>query len=63
MFLVAKDTTFLLSDVYSSWSVMHWLCVSHVQAILQVVDKIPTIATQLKIIATVKATRQGGDGE
>ena len=26
-------------------------------------DKIPTIATQLKIIAAVKATRQGGDGE
>ena len=33
------------------------------QAILQVVDKIPTIATQLKIIAAVKATRQGGDGK
>ena len=33
------------------------------QAILQVVDKIPTIGTQLKIIAAVKATRQGGDGE
>jgi hypothetical protein len=33
------------------------------QAILQVVDKIPTIATQLKIITAVKATRQGGDGE
>ena len=32
------------------------------QAVLQVVDKLPTIATQLKIIATVKATRQGGDG-
>ena len=32
------------------------------QTILQVVDKIPTIATQLKIIAAVKATRQGGDG-
>ena len=27
------------------------------------VDKIPTIATQLKIITAVKATRQGGDGE
>ena len=33
------------------------------QAVLQVVDKIPTIATQLKIIAAVKATRQGGDGK
>jgi vinculin len=33
------------------------------RAILQVVDKIPTIATQLKIIAAVKATRQGGDDE
>lgn len=33
------------------------------QSILQVVDKIPTIATQLKIITAVKATRQGGDGE
>ena len=33
------------------------------QAVLQVVDKIPTISTQLKIIAAVKATRQGGDGE
>ena len=32
------------------------------QAVLQVVDKIPTISTQLKIIAAVKATRQGGDG-
>ncbi len=30
---------------------------------MQVVDKIPTIATQLKIIAAVKATRQGGDGK
>ena len=29
------------------------------QAILQVIDKIPTISTQLKIIATVKATRSG----
>ncbi len=27
------------------------------------VDKLPTISTQLKIIAAVKATRQGGDGE
>jgi hypothetical protein len=35
----------------------------YIQAVLQVVDKIPTIATQLKIIAAVKATRQGGDGE
>lgn len=33
------------------------------RAILQVVDKIPTIGTQLKIIAAVKATRQGGDDE
>ena len=33
------------------------------QAVLQVVDKIPTIATQLKIIAAVKATRQGGNGK
>ena len=33
------------------------------QAVLQVVDKLPTISTQLKIIAAVKATRQGGDGE
>ena len=32
------------------------------QTLLQVVDAIPTIATQLKIIAAVKATRQGGDG-
>jgi len=31
--------------------------------VLQVVDKLPTISTQLKIIAAVKATRQGGDGE
>lgn len=35
----------------------------NIQAVLQVVDKIPTIATQLKIIAAVKATRQGGDGK
>ena len=34
-----------------------------VQAVLQVVDKLPTISTQLKIIAAVKATRQGGDGK
>ena len=27
------------------------------------VDKLPTISTQLKIIATVKASRQGGDGK
>ena len=27
------------------------------------VDKLPTIGTQLKIIAAVKATRAGGDGE
>ena len=33
------------------------------QAVLQVVDKLPTISTQLKIIAAVKATRQGGDGK
>jgi vinculin len=33
------------------------------RAILQVVDKIPTISTQLKIIATVKATRSGDDPE
>ena len=32
------------------------------QTLLQVVDAIPTIGTQLKIIAAVKATRQGGDG-
>ncbi|KAL5479938.1 hypothetical protein EMCRGX_G023541 [Ephydatia muelleri] len=31
------------------------------RAILQLVDKLPTISTQLKIIAAVKATRQGGD--
>ena len=34
-------------------------CISVSQAILQVIDKIPTISTQLKIIATVKATRSG----
>ena len=33
------------------------------RAVLQVVDKLPTISTQLKIIAAVKATRQGGDGK
>nr|WEL12746.1 vinculin [Halisarca dujardinii] len=33
------------------------------RSILQVVDKIPTISTQLKIIATVKATRSGDDPE
>lgn len=33
------------------------------QAILQIVDKLPTISTQLKIIAAVKATRQGGNGK
>ncbi|XP_003382439.1 PREDICTED: vinculin-like [Amphimedon queenslandica] len=31
------------------------------RTLLQVVDALPTIGTQLKIIATVKATRQGGD--
>jgi hypothetical protein len=42
------------------------ICATHVtctQAVLQVVDKLPTISTQLKIIAAVKATRQGGDGK
>ena len=34
-----------------------------VQALLQIVDKLPTIGTQLKIIASVKATTQGGDGK
>ena len=38
------------------------MCV-YMQAVLQVVDKLPTISTQLKIIAAVKATRQGGDGK
>lgn len=31
------------------------------RSVLQVVDKLPTISTQLKILATVKATSQGGD--
>ena len=34
-----------------------------IQALLQIVDKLPTIGTQLKIIASVKATTQGGDGK
>ena len=40
------------------------MCVAYcpLQTVLQVVEKIPTISTQLKIIAAVKATRQGGDG-
>ena len=33
------------------------------QSLLQIVDKLPTIGTQLKIIASVKATTQGGDGQ
>ena len=33
------------------------------RSVLQVIDKIPTIATQLKIIATVKATRSADDPE
>lgn len=32
-------------------------------SLLQIVDKLPTIGTQLKIIASVKATTQGGDDE
>ena len=32
------------------------------QILNQTLDAIPTIATQLKIIAAVKASRQGGDG-
>ena len=34
-----------------------------IQSLLQIVDKLPTIGTQLKIIASVKATTQGGDGQ
>ena len=33
------------------------------QSLLQIVDKLPTIGTQLKIIASVKASTQGGDGQ
>lgn len=31
--------------------------------LLTVIDRIPTISTQLKIVATVKATMIGADGE
>ena len=38
----------------------HFISTFHLlQSLLQAVDAIPTIATQLKIIAAVKATRQG----
>ena len=42
---------------------MHTHVHAYIQTVLQVVDKLPTISTQLKITAAVKATRQGGDGK
>ena len=46
---------------------IHMLLLVHsslyTQNVLQIVDKLPTIGTQLKIIASVKATTQGGDGQ
>jgi len=34
-----------------------------VQSLLQVCERIPTIATQLKILSTVKATMLGAQGK
>ena len=53
-----------ISDTCTSFCsfVPQWPLLVILQSMMQTIDRIPTIGTQLKIVATVKATMIGAQG-